>query len=58
MWGDGYRGLKSWLIKLALQWMSEKHDVQLESQWKLPKTRYRGEKVAQALPDLLILKEH
>ncbi len=50
--------MKSWLIKLALQWMSEKHDVQLESQWKLPKTRYRGEKVAQAMPDPLILKEH
>jgi len=35
---------------MTLQWVSQKHHIQLEPQWKLPRTRYKGPITPQAVP--------
>ena len=46
------RKLKIFLVELAMGWASQKHSVALDPNWKLPKTRYKGDKV---LPQCLRL---
>ncbi len=39
------RKLKVFLIELAMAWAAQKHSVTLRPDWKLPKMRYKGDKV-------------
>ena len=47
------RPLKTFLVELAMGLAAEKHGVQLDPAWKLPKMRYKGETVQ---PQLLRLE--
>jgi hypothetical protein len=47
------RKLKIFLIELAMAWASERHSVKLKPEWKLPKMRYKGDKV---MPQMLQLE--
>ncbi|KAF5828217.1 pre-RNA processing PIH1/Nop17-domain-containing protein [Dunaliella salina] len=40
-----HRPLKSFLIELAVSWVSHKHKMELDMKFKLPKMRYKGEVV-------------
>uniref|UniRef100_A0A7S3QZ36 PIH1 N-terminal domain-containing protein n=1 Tax=Dunaliella tertiolecta TaxID=3047 RepID=A0A7S3QZ36_DUNTE len=40
-----HRPLKSFLIELAINWVSHKHKMELDMKFKLPKMRYKGEVV-------------
>lgn len=40
-----HRKLKIFLVELAMGWATKKHSVALSPNWKLPKMRYKGDKV-------------
>ncbi|CAL8472031.1 g11573 [Coccomyxa elongata] len=40
-----FRKLKIFLVELAMGWATKKHSVALSPNWKLPKMRYKGDKV-------------
>ncbi|BDA47531.1 probable PIH1 domain-containing protein 1 at N-terminal half [Coccomyxa sp. Obi] len=40
-----FRKLKIFLVELAMGWATKKHSVALSPNWKLPKLRYKGDKV-------------
>ena len=42
---QGVRALKAFLIELALGWVGQKHKMQLDPKFKLPKMKYKGETV-------------
>ncbi|EIE23612.1 hypothetical protein COCSUDRAFT_41800 [Coccomyxa subellipsoidea C-169] len=42
---ETFRKLKIFLVELAMGWASQKHSVALDPNWKLPKMRYKGDKV-------------
>lgn len=42
----GDRQLKTFLIELSMAWAAQKNNVTLKPDWKLPKMRYKGSKIA------------